>query len=308
MDFDGGKLLIRDAVCPGEWVLFSALRRMEAGQLHLLGDRPAELRTAAYPWKICVAEAPEAVGVTSEMAVDARELPAHTTEALKQGLAFSYPHQAAVTAPSKQTATQQKGRQKDQEAAEDAHTPKLPYRSWRMPSFRGGMNRGKAYGSAVHAVMQYLDYSACADADQIRNQVEEMAANRLITEEQARLVNCDDIAAFFETEYGTMLQQGIPYVREFKFSILDDGSHYGEGLEGEEVLLQGVVDCALLEDDGITVLDFKTDRVTEENLPILVDQYRSQLRVYGSALERIYHKKVKKACLYFFKLNRFVAV
>ena len=75
-----------------------------------------------------------------------------------------------------------------------------------------------------------------------------------------------------------------------------------------QVLLQGVVDCALLEEDGIMVLDFKTDHVTEETLPLLTERYRGQLRIYADALERIYKKKVKNACLYFFGLKRFAQV
>ena len=308
MDVDGGRLLIRDAVCPGEWVLLSALKRMEAGQFHQLGDRPAQLRLAQHPWKICVTEAPEMQAAAAGQQIQKETLPEQTLEALREGLAFAYPHPASVRAPSKQTATQLKGRQKDQEAAENTQEPKSSARNWRMPAFRGGSGRGKAYGSAVHAVMQYIDYSGCADAAQIRTQVDQMAKKRLITSEQAEMVNCDEIAAFFATSYGMKLQKGTACIREFKFSILDDGSRYGEGLEGEQVLLQGVVDCALLEEDGITVLDFKTDHATEENLPVLTELYRNQLRTYADALERIYGKKVKEACLYSFRLNRFVNV
>ena len=49
--------------------------------------------------------------------------------------------------------------------------------------------------------------------------------------------------------------------REFKFSILMPAADYGPGLEGEEVLLQGVVDCWFDGLEGITVLDFKSDRI-----------------------------------------------
>ena len=91
----------------------------------------------------------------------------------------------------------------------------------------------------------------------------------------------------------------------YKFSILDDGEKYGSGLEGERVLLQGVVDCALLEPDGITVLDFKTDRVTEETLPQVAARYRLQLETYAEALARIFQQPIKAKYLYFFHLNRF---
>ena len=89
---------------------------------------------------------------------------------------------------------------------------------------------------------------------------------------------------------------------------MDDGRHYGDGLEGEQVLLQGVVDCALLEADGITVLDFKTDHVTEETYLSAAERYRPQVQTYGEALSRIYEMPIQKSLLYFFQLNEFVAV
>ena len=72
--------------------------------------------------------------------------------------------------------------------------------------------------------------------------------------------------------------------------------------------MQGVVDCAILDADGITVVDFKTDRVTEATLPEKLRQYRPQVLAYAGALERIYGKPVKESCLYFFALDRFVSL
>ena len=308
MDMDNGRLQIQDAACPGEWVLLSALRRMEAGELHQIGGRPAHLRIAEHPWKITVAEAEEAAEHRTAVADQYAAVDDQTVKRLKESLTFVYPHAAATQAPSKQTATQQKGRMKDREAAEEAQEPKQIQRNWRQPSFRVPSAGGTAYGSAIHAVMQHIGYQYCVGEQEIRNQVKLLKQKKLITGEQADMVDCRTLAAFFDTEYGRMLRSGVPCIREFKFSILDDGSRYGEGLEGEQVLLQGVVDCAILEEDGITVIDFKTDYVTEEILQAVTERYQRQLRVYADALARIYRKPVKKACLYFFKLNRFIAI
>ena len=76
----------------------------------------------------------------------------------------------------------------------------------------------------------------------------------------------------------------------------------------EKVLLQGVVDCAILEEDGITIIDFKTDRVTEKTLPEVADRYAPQVLIYGEALSRIYEKPIKGEYLYFFRLNRLIPV
>ena len=116
------------------------------------------------------------------------------------------------------------------------------------------------------------------------------------------------IARFFESEIGKKLLAGCDHLREFKFSILDDGRNFGPGLDGEQVLLQGVVDLALLEEGGITVVDFKTDFVTSENLQQLVDRYRPQVETYAGAMERIYGKPVRAAYLYFFHMDIFVEI
>ena len=156
--------------------------------------------------------------------------------------------------------------------------------------------------------MQYLKYENCGSLEAVTREIGRLTEEGFLSEDQGKLVNCRDIWNFFDSPLGRKLRGGIESLREFKFSILDDGSHYGEGLQGEQVLLQGVVDCALLEPDGITVLDFKTDYVTEETLPKAVDRYRLQLETYAQAMTRIYEQPVKEKLLYFFHLNRFVSL
>jgi len=308
MDMGSMESMTRDVICPGKWVLLSTLRRTEAGALHNLGGRPAETRMGAYPWMIRVVSAICEETATAAVEAPVQILPEGTVERLKASLTYSYPHRAATLAASKQTATQQKGRVKDQEAAEEAYEPHLLPRSWRKPGYRDGRAGGKAYGNATHTAMQYIRYGVCTDSDAVRAELERLVSRKLLTPEQAELVDCDAIAAFFDTELGRKLRSGTEHLREFKFSILDHGAKYGEGLEEEQVLLQGVVDCAIMEDDGITVVDFKTDAVTEELLPGVVERYKDQVHIYVQALGRIYQKRVKAAYLYFFRLRRFVEV
>jgi len=92
------------------------------------------------------------------------------------------------------------------------------------------------------------------------------------------------------------------------FSVLDDGENYGDGLAGEKILLQGVVDCAVVEPDGIIIVDFKTDKVTEQTVPLLTQRYSPQVKTYAQAMERIFGQPVKQSYLYFFQLDRAVPV
>lgn len=299
------ELLIREVGCQGEWVLLSALQRTEAGELFHLGGQNIHAKVWEHPWLIRVVEAPEQVTAAAVQEAETG-IPEGLTERMRQVLAFQYPYRSATTAPSKQTATQRKGRIKDQEAAENAPEPKQPYRSWRKPSFAGGEIQGKTYGNALHTVMQHIRFEMCDSTVAVDQEVNRLVNEKLITPQLAQLVDCSKIATFFATPLGEKLRTGGNVLREFKFSILDDGSAFSEDLNGEKILLQGVVDCALVEPDGITVVDFKTDRVTEETLPDAVIRYRPQVEAYADALRRIFRKDVKRTCLYFFKLDRFV--
>ncbi len=307
LNMGGKQLLIQEASCCGDWVLLSALHRTEAGELFALGGKPRETTVGAYPWSIHVVQAGEE-GLRACSEEEGHAAVGACLEALKENLCFVYPYAAATRAPSKQTATQKKGRPKDQEAAENAQPEKLSHRSFRKPSFRETEGLGKEYGTAMHAALQFISYEACTGVEGVEKEIRRLTLQHFLTSQQASLIRPHKIARLFATDLGRKLLQGQNIEREFKFSILEDAREYDPALSGEQVLLQGVVDCALLEEDGITVIDFKTDYVTEETLPEILDRYRPQVMAYSQAMERIFRKKVKKTVLYFFALDRFVDV
>lgn len=81
--------------------------------------------------------------------------------------------------------------------------------------------------------------------------------------------------------------------REFKFSILTDAGAYDPEAAGEQVMLQGVVDCFWQEADGIVILDFKTDYI-DGDLQLKAARYAPQLQAYARALSLIYGLSVRK--------------
>ena len=305
MDMCKPQLLTSEADCPGKWILMTALGRTEAGEFFALCGYPEKTRFIDPPWLIRLAEGDTNQQSAAAASAAAEELDPQILQRLKEGLAFQYAHTQATQAPSKQTATQLKGRVKDQEAAEYTQEQKQIVRSWRRPSFAGEQVDGKSYGKAIHAVMQYIRYEACESAAGVAQEVARLVEQGYISQEYGTIVDCSKIAAFFESDLGKKVRTGNQVLREFKFSILDDGSRYVEGLQNEKVLLQGVVDCALIESDGITVIDFKTDYVTDETLPAVVERYRPQITAYADALERIYHMPVKAKQIYFFTIRCF---
>ena len=305
-DFDAGDLLCREATCMGQWILIAALNRSEAGALHAIAGRPDHIHLEDHPWHISVCQAPTESTKSQPLQLGTDILPSQVPEEIRRHFAFRYPHMAATVSPSKQTATGLKGRVKDQEASEKTREPKKTVRKWRAPSFRKESISGKEFGNVIHTLMQYISYENCTDAEAIRLQAQQLKQRGFLTEEQLGSVDFNMLMDFFDSDMGKKLRSGVSYLKEFKFSILDRGTRYDPLLSGEQVLLQGVVDCAIMEPDGITVLDFKTDYVTDETLPAAVERYRTQVEIYADALQRIYELPVKKRYLYFFR-KRYLA-
>ena len=310
LDLSPNELLTRDVSCPGEWVLQTALRRIEAGELFARAARPCQVKVSDIPWRICVGQVENLEKITVKIEPDEQDciIPEHQFRRLEAHLSFVYPHQAAIVMPSKQTATQLKGRNKDDEAAENTVLRKSLQRNWRKPSFGITHGQGKDYGNAVHRVMQYIRYESCSSVAGVEQEIDRLLRRGFLSSEQAKSVSAEGIFKFFGSELGEKLRSGGNVLREFKFSILDDADRYGDGLVDEKVLLQGVVDCALIEDDGITVVDFKTDYVTEESLDTVLRRYKSQIDAYALALSRIYQLPVKAKYLYLFHLDQFISV
>lgn len=305
MDMYSSELLATEADCPGFWVLQTALTKTESSAFFSLGGQPANTQLSDTPWKIAVVKADESsAGLQTEEHADVK-LSEEFLDKISTCLEFSYSNNAATQIPSKLTATQLKGRLLDHEVADG--TWEIRPVDFRKPG-SGSIARGVKYGNAIHAVMQYIRFSMCYSADAIKQEVQRMVLERLISDEQAELVDCDKIAEFFATPLGEKLQASEQVLREFKFSILEDAEKFYPDAKGEQILLQGIVDCALIEADGITVLDFKTDYVTDDTLPLITDKYRSQVLVYSNALSRIYQLPIKRVSLYLFSLNRFVDI
>ena len=66
----------------------------------------------------------------------------------------------------------------------------------------------------------------------------------------------------------------------------------------ETVLIQGIIDAYFEEDDGLVLLDYKTDVVESEDA--LVKRYQTQLDYYAEVLEQLLSKPVKDILIYSF--------
>lgn len=308
LDMSDRGLMTSQVNCPGSWVLQAALQRTEAGAFFHLSDKPECTSVRNDPWKIRVVSGEAAEETTELLELENQAVPTELLEKIRSGLAFSYPYKATTRIPSKLTATQLKGRAKDLEAAEATDTEQHRTLDFRDPIVKDWGKHGTDYGNALHRAMQYLDFSLCHSAELIRNDLTRMVNAGLLSSEQAQAVSAEKIARFFKTALGMKLMHANEVLREFKFSILEPADKYYKVSAEDQILLQGVVDCALIEDEGIIILDFKTDYITASNLADKIAQYKSQVITYANALSRIFEKPVNASYIYFFSSEQLVKI
>jgi ATP-dependent exoDNAse (exonuclease V) beta subunit len=70
------------------------------------------------------------------------------------------------------------------------------------------------------------------------------------------------------------------------------------------VVVQGVADLAVLLPEEIWLLDFKTDEVRANELAGKIKIYEPQLKLYASALKKIYSRPVTNCWLHFLSARK----
>lgn len=166
-------------------------------------------------------------------------------------------------------------------------------------------------GTITHLVMQHLDMSGDLAWDDVENQVRRLSERQFLTEEQAACLDLGKIVRFFQTGLGQMLKNAHRVHRELPFTmavsakeVIDDEGFADQG-EGDQIIVQGVLDCLVEHEDGsLTLIDYKTDaiegEITADLIRSLEARYRKQVQSYIRAIERIWRRPVRAGYLYYF--------
>lgn len=291
--------------CMGDWIMLPLLQRSEAGALRAFAGQNSEGRffTEETPWTVCVhdglqfaAPVQQSDAAAEERAPQREDLPADFA-----ALSYRYPYAEQTAFPAKLTATQLKGRAIDEEISENTTLPPR-LRNLCKPKFLAGKTAltGAERGTALHLVMQDLDFFCEPNEQSVREQIEKLRAQRKLTDEQANAVDVHAIVRFLRSDLAARIRKSEQVEREYRFSLLRPVRDFSSLDADDSVLLQGVVDCFFEEDGELVVVDFKTDHVSRAQLDERAEHYRPQLEAYSMALTRVMGKKVKEKVLYFF--------
>lgn len=158
-------------------------------------------------------------------------------------------------------------------------------------------------GTVYHAVMQHLPLERGMDEERVKHVLLHMVEREWLTPAQMQEVDPQSIVSFMHSELGERLLGAKHVYREVPFSLgLKASDVYPAakaGIAQDLLLIQGVIDCMFEEEDGLVLLDYKTDALWEGRLEQLTREYTVQLGLYARAVEEIWKRPVKQKLLYF---------
>lgn len=182
-----------------------------------------------------------------------------------------------------------------EEDAEDKRQPEeiiSPLRLSDLPSRPAFMEdkpmTGAERGTVVHRALALVELDPLRKnlSEGLWQELDRLRGCNCITQEERNVISHRSLLQFFQSQLGQRLLNSEKVRREWSFNLR---------LEGD-TLLQGVIDCAFLEQDGWVLVDYKTDHIADEDA--FVQRYAMQLEWYARALERITGKPVKEMWLY----------
>lgn len=164
-------------------------------------------------------------------------------------------------------------------------------------------------GTATHLVFQMLDLTkGRVDEQQVRATIADLVTQRLIANQRiADQIDVAGIVNFYQTDLGQRILQAPDQLsREKPFSMLMNGDQLFQNLTNDDgqILIHGIIDGYLREQDGLELFDYKTDYLRpgdEERRQEIVDRYQGQVNLYAAALRQMTGQPVIHRYLYLVK-------
>ncbi len=210
-------------------------------------------------------------------------------------LSFKYPFENILNISSKYSASALSERENIEQ-----------YHCTKRPAFmnKGGFTASER-GTLMHRFMERCDFSA-ASGD-IEGDLSRLILNGDFTDAEAKCIDREKIAAFFDSDAFSMMNSADKILREPRFIYEMPISELDSSVESDEtVTVQGIADCVIFKDGKITVIDYKTDRVSDPQ--ILIDRYSKQLNLYATAMKNTYKLDIDGCYIYSFELNRTIRI
>ncbi|MDR1706044.1 MAG: helicase-exonuclease AddAB subunit AddA [Clostridiales bacterium] len=221
---------------------------------------------------------------------------------------FVYPHITETTVPGKLSVTEIKRLFPDAEDAAPLVLADDVSDILREPEFLRADKAlsAPARGTALHTVLERLDFSLHQTAEDIAGLTAELTERRILLPEEAAAVDVTKILLFLKSPLARRIRQAGKVWRERPFVISVPASDINPAWRTGEIMVHGIIDCLFLNNEKLTLSDYKTGRFTGE--ADARARYGLQMSYYKKAAEALLGMPVDEVVLYYFDVGREVKI
>lgn len=228
-------------------------------------------------------------------------------DAINKRLNYQYKAKADDDLPSKMSVTEIKNYQQNDLIKKYAQ-------KWEGPKFLETQQLDYTpaqRGSALHLLMavinlepikkQLIDSGEKKPAifldNYLSNEIEKMIQKEFFPEALARTIRRDKLIRFYTSPLGMRMLAAEKIKREIPFNYAYSPVKVKKDWAGitEKIIVQGIIDCAFIEDGQWVIVDYKTDYY--QDLPQrdeIIKGYEVQVNLYAEALAQLTGLKVKE--------------
>ena len=281
----------------GEWLLSTLIRHPDAYELReAAGISHNIVLPSTVPLKIVYTDF-VSYSAEEESTKVVKKADEEFINLIRERAAFRYKYEALSGVVTKRAASET-----------DKNFIDRDYFASKEPSFMSASGlTGAARGVATHTFIQYADYEKAKE--NVEAEIERLRDRGILSKLEAEAINKDAVGRFFSSALFARIEKSELVMREKKFTVEVPVSEVYDGLEeyGDEmIMIQGIADCAFLEDGKLVVVDYKTDRLNDEEL--FREKYTSQVLIYKKALTMSTGYEVKGTLLYSFHLSKEISI
>ncbi len=165
-----------------------------------------------------------------------------------------------------------------------------------------------ARGTLYHKLLEEMNVFMMSSMKEIEDNIKSLIADQKIPAESWEKVNRYHLYQFSQSKLAARMRRAYEtgkLYREQQFVIGIRANEINETYLSDEIMLvQGIIDVFFEEEDGLVLMDYKTDVVKSGQEKELIEKYKVQLEYYERALEQMTGKKVKEKIIYSFYLKK----
>jgi len=141
-------------------------------------------------------------------------------------------------------------------------------------------------GTLYHWVLANIDFKKSSQ-EELDFELQKFEEEGRITEAERRMIDpCAISKLLSNAEFKQLFVGALKVYKEKEFYML-------YRLDGDDSVVQGIVDLLIIKEDEMVVVDYKTGNITQDRL----DKYALQLELYSEAMQKSFSKKVTKKCI-----------